>query len=233
MTPTESDYKKALSLSAAIENELKRLNRWSAPLPDQAFENMGAFGQNTIAFEQWIQFILLDRMQAIARDQGEFPTGSNLTGYAVRYFDGDTNADTLINLLKQLDDLVEETNSLISPDYSKSINSFTINSEKLPEVVYALIEVLPQFSDEDLESQLQTYDMFLSMCAPSVRPELSALLVQAAGKTENEKSRIRIEEASQSILKGGTAAIPYNHAEAMKKFQEEHKRNFPSQFKVD
>lgn len=103
------------------------------------------------------------------------------------------------------------------------------NQTKLPEVVYALLGVLHQFEGEDLESQLQTYDTFLAICSPSVRPELSTLMKDAATRTENENSRIRIEEAAKSILEGGRAAAPYNHEEAMKKFMEEHKRNFPDQ----
>ena len=238
MKPTANDYEKASALAAAIEAELKRLNRWSEPLPETAFENMGAFGQNTMAFEQWIQFVLLDRLQTIIREQDEFPKGSSLAAYAARNFDGDPHSDVLYDLLNQLDNLVEGVSSPTTPQpeenpISLDSNSFSLYSDKLPEVVYALVEVLPLFEGDDLETQLQTFDMFLNMCSPVVRPQLADLLNKAAEKTENKISSERIKEAAASILNGDTAAKPYNHAEAMKKFQEEHNRNFPSQFKVD
>lgn len=46
-------YVLASAKAKEIEAELKRLNRWSAePLPSEKLENMGAFGSNTMAFEQ-------------------------------------------------------------------------------------------------------------------------------------------------------------------------------------
>jgi len=46
MTHPHDRYAEANLLCEAIETELKRLNRWSAPLPEDAFNNMGAFGSN-------------------------------------------------------------------------------------------------------------------------------------------------------------------------------------------
>ena len=62
-----------------LEMELRRLDRWqNAPLPNEMFENMGAFGENTMTFEQWLQFVLLARIQQIVTDHDEFPSGSML-----------------------------------------------------------------------------------------------------------------------------------------------------------
>ena len=98
----------------------------------------------------------------------------------------------------------------------------------IPPVIYTLAELLPQFEGDDLESQLQTYDTFLSILAPSVRPAISELLKKAARSTSNPVSKQRIEQAARSIELGGRAAEPYNHEEAMRKYQEEHKRNYPA-----
>ncbi|HEX6892490.1 MAG TPA: YqcC family protein, partial [Chryseolinea sp.] len=49
--------------AAAVANELRRLNRWQhLPFSSDKFENMGAFGSNTMTFEQWIQFVLVPRI---------------------------------------------------------------------------------------------------------------------------------------------------------------------------
>lgn len=229
MKPTATDYERASVLIDAIENELKRLNRWSESLPKKAFDNMGAFGQNTMAFEQWIQFILLDRLRSIIKDQDNFPQESQLATYGVRVFDGDPDANKLNDLLYQLDDLA---NNIYTRPASEQMPpqppTVMLGATELPQVVYTLIDVLHEFEGDGLESQLQSYDTFLGICSPSVRPELCNLLRKAAGRTKNKTSRKRIEEAAQSILKGGRAAEPYNHEEAMRKYTEDHKRRFPS-----
>ena len=89
----------------AIELELKQLGRWSSEkLREEQYENMGAFGSHTMTYEQWIQFILIPNVQEIIQTKGEFPAGSETGVYAVRYFDGDSDASLLITLLTEFDD---------------------------------------------------------------------------------------------------------------------------------
>ena len=76
-------------------------------MPQERFEDMGAFGSNTMTYEQWIQFILLPTIRKIANEHDEFPSESNLAAYAVRYFDGDMEVDRLRDLLYALDELIE------------------------------------------------------------------------------------------------------------------------------
>ena len=40
------------------------------------------------------------------------------------------------------------------------------DSTAIPAVLFDLADVLPQFQGADLESQLQTYDIFLEMLSP-------------------------------------------------------------------
>jgi uncharacterized protein YqcC (DUF446 family) len=90
-----------------IEDELKRINRWeSAELPPEKFENMGAFGCNTMTFEQWIQFVLLQRIHQVIEAKSQFPAQSQVGTYAIRNFGGDADADNLVQLLNELDDLI-------------------------------------------------------------------------------------------------------------------------------
>lgn len=220
-----------------IETELRRLNRWTTePLPPECFENMGAFGSNTMAFEQWIQFVLIPRIQEIVSTKGEFPQESHLAAYAIRVFDGDTHVDYLHDLLYQLDTLINTPDTAIEskpkiakPQDAERPPSLTYGSNVIPDVVYSLIEVLPQFSGDDLEAQLQTYDMFLYNLSSTVRQQIADLLEGAAAKTTNEVSRLRIQQAAKCVAEGGRAAAPYNHEEAMKKYQEDHKKSFPTQ----
>jgi uncharacterized protein YqcC (DUF446 family) len=223
-------YTSAITKANEIETELKRLNRWSIePLPPDKFENMGAFGSDNMTFEQWLQFILIPRIRAIVEVKGDFPRGSMLTSYAIRVFDGDSEVGALRDLLYEVDKLINGIR--IQPKHVEDnplSHTITYGGTEIPPVVLTLIEVLPQFEGDDLESQLQTYDTFLSTLSPLVRQGISNLLQEAAQKTSNETSKVRILEAARSVAAGGLAAAPYNHEEAMKKYREEHKKSFPT-----
>jgi uncharacterized protein YqcC (DUF446 family) len=223
-------YAKAQSLALEIEAELKRLGRWRAePLSPQKFENMGAFGENTMCFEEWLQFVLIPRIKEITTAGDDLPAGSMLAPYAIRVFDGDTKTDQLHQLLYDLDALVNgderDADNTVDHD-SPPPSSFSIGEENIPPVLYTLAEVLPQFSGADLESQLQTFDTFLEMMSPAARVNISNLLLSAAEATADVSSRLRIEQAAKSILNGGRAAEPYDHEEAMKRYREEFKKNY-------
>jgi uncharacterized protein YqcC (DUF446 family) len=226
-------YTLATNKAHEIEHELKHLKRWSTePLQPEKYKDMGAFGSNTMTFEQWLQFILVPRIHAIVEEKGEFPNNSMLAPYAIRVFDGDPEAGKLHDLLYELDKLINEKNKSteqpVQTENTPPTESVVYGGMELPPVIYTLIEVLPQFTGDDLESQLQTYDTFLSFLSPSVRPTISKLLSEAAQKTTNESSKIRIQEAAQSVAEGGRAAAPYDHEEAMRKYREEQKKSFPA-----
>lgn len=218
-----------------IEAELKRLGRWMGnPLPDEYFIDMGAFGSKTMGFEQWLQFILIPRIRGIIEEKSDFPKGSNLAPYGVRYFDGDTNAGTLQDLLYNLDQLINQKteSTFIHTTQQVSIPApptVSLGDTNIPSVLYSIAEVLPQFELKDLESQLQTFDTFLSILSPTVRPTISAMLKKAADQTVAPTCKKRIEQAAKDVGDGKRAAPPYNHEEAMKKHQDEHRKNFPSQ----
>jgi uncharacterized protein YqcC (DUF446 family) len=91
-----------------IEHELRKLNAWqSEPPPDSAFESQAAFFADTMAFYQWLQFVLLPRIREIAAEKGRFPATSQVGAYAVRELDGVWEASDLVSLLCQFDDFIE------------------------------------------------------------------------------------------------------------------------------
>ncbi|HEY0257748.1 MAG TPA: hypothetical protein VGC39_09925, partial [Candidatus Methylacidiphilales bacterium] len=69
-------------------------------------------------------------------------------------------------------------------------------SGKIPDVLRTLAGVLPQFEGEGLESQLQTFDTFLEILSPSVRPQISSLLRKAASSAQVPSVRLRIQAAA-------------------------------------
>ncbi|HWX56441.1 MAG TPA: YqcC family protein [Verrucomicrobiae bacterium] len=97
----------AAGLLDRIESELKRINYWqSAPLPKEKFADMGAFGMNTMAFSQWLQFVFLPQARKAVSGERELPTSSDVSVQGVREFDGDPNAGNLVSLLCEFDALV-------------------------------------------------------------------------------------------------------------------------------
>ncbi len=103
-------YQEAGQKIDEIEAELKHLGRWSEqPPPPQAFENMGPFGMRTMAFEQWLQFVLIPRVREIIATRGQFPSSSSVSAYAVREWDGVPDVDRLLTLLSEFDALFERS----------------------------------------------------------------------------------------------------------------------------
>jgi uncharacterized protein YqcC (DUF446 family) len=228
-------YTFAAAKADQIEAELKQLNRWEGePLPPEKLENMGAFGSNTMRFEQWLQFILIPRIREIVETKGEFPETSQLSRYAFRVFQDEPEKEVLHELLFELDQLINgyrENKEQVRPASTADRDNvpraqFNTSLSNIPPVLFQLAEVLPQFEGDGLESQLQTFDTFLDMLSSELRPAISELLAVAARATMDSVSRERIEKAAADVRNGKRAAAPYDHETAMKKYREDHKKNY-------
>ena len=103
----------AAELLDKIEAELKQAGYWqSTPLSEDKFNNMGAFGMNTMTFSQWLQFVFLPQARKAVSGEREFPSKSNVSAQAIREFDGDPGAETLVSLLCEFDAVVEGSEEL-------------------------------------------------------------------------------------------------------------------------
>jgi len=88
----------------AIEAEMKRVALWQAePLAPELLQSPGAFGVNTLTFQQWLQFVLIPNVNKIVAAKAPLPETSNTAIAAVRNFDGMDEADRLIDLLGEFD----------------------------------------------------------------------------------------------------------------------------------
>lgn len=206
-------YSLAASKADEIEAELKRMGRWMQNrLPEEYFVNMGAFGSNTMGFEQWLQFVLLPRIREIIDEKSKFPVGSNLAPYAIRYFDGDNDSKPLYDMLYNLDQLINEQ-ELIANQIKQSVSTLpptvTLGDTTIPSVLYSIAEGLPHFKLNDLYSQLQPFDIFLDILSPTVRPTISTMLKNAAEQTFNPECKKRIEQAAADVAEG-KRAVPQN-----------------------
>ncbi len=57
---------------------------------------------------------------------------------------------------------------------------------------------------------------------------MAKLIREAAAKTKSPEARARIQSAAESILQGGRAAEPYDHAKAMAEYQKSFRESFPN-----
>ncbi len=233
MISPKTRYADAQRLAHELKQELKRLHRWDEkPLPAEKFENMAAFGSNNMTFEQWLQFVLIPRINEIVTEQGEFPDESMLASYAIRNFDGDPEADAIHDILYKLDDLINGAPDVTDEPDVQSVeaqDSVSMGSETIPAVLFNLAEVLPQCTPEDIESHLQTFDTFLSILSPKIRSRIIEIIRNAAIETKNQFCKQRLEQAVSDLEAGHPAAAPYDHEGAMKKYMEDHKKSFPDQ----
>jgi len=106
MAPDPDIYQRAAGMIGEIEAEMRRIGYWSdEPLPDEAYHFNRAFGMDTMAFDQWLQFIFVPRVHDIIRTRGQFPPKSMVATQAIREFDTDPKAAALVSLLSEFDSL--------------------------------------------------------------------------------------------------------------------------------
>lgn len=104
-----SAYTPLLDALSQIEAELRRLGVWSGqPPPDDAFASEMPFCADTMAFEVWLQWVLVARFRALAEGNHGLPERCQITPMAeesLRHADFDTQR--LLQLLAALDRLFE------------------------------------------------------------------------------------------------------------------------------
>jgi len=113
-------YERAAGYSGRIEQELRNLNVWQTePLPDAAYESDQAFFLDTMTFYQWLQFVLVPRVEEIIAQRGSFPEESSVGAHAVRELDGVYEAADLITALIDFDEFIESLQRRPNKDRGK------------------------------------------------------------------------------------------------------------------
>ena len=89
------------------EQEMRRIGLWqAAPLRPEQMNFKQAFAMDTMTFAQWLQFVFVPRVrESVATNS--FPSGSCVGAQAVREFDCQPDADRLVQLLSEFDELFE------------------------------------------------------------------------------------------------------------------------------
>ena len=95
----------AVTLSiAAIRDEMERLSLWEASPPSQeALSSQQPFCIDTLEFTQWLQWILIPRLEAILKTDIPLPDSSAIHPYAEEALKSRTENTQLIAQIQQLD----------------------------------------------------------------------------------------------------------------------------------
>lgn len=97
---------------AEVEEEMKRIGYWqNDPLRPEQYQFRMAFAMDTMAFSQWLQFIFIPRVKSMLETGEKFPRDSQNGAQAAREFDGDDNAQGLVTLLSEFDEIIRRGSS--------------------------------------------------------------------------------------------------------------------------
>lgn len=91
-----------------IEAELRRLGLWSElPPPAAALQSTLPFCFDTLAFEQWLQWVFLPRFWALLQDNSPLPERCGIAPMAEVWFaDKPVDAQELVELLRTFDQVL-------------------------------------------------------------------------------------------------------------------------------
>lgn len=88
-----------------IERELRQLGWWQSEAPSaEALASQTPFCVDTLAFEQWLQWILLPRMKMLLESDGPLPAVSGIKAMAeMAYREQPVKVRGLLDLLGEFD----------------------------------------------------------------------------------------------------------------------------------
>ena len=88
VSPKAPDYAAVAAKLDEIEAEMRRIGMWQGQeLRPEQYDFRQAFGMDAMAFDQWLQFILIPRAREIIAARGSFPPFSEVSAQAAREFD--------------------------------------------------------------------------------------------------------------------------------------------------
>ncbi|RMA79360.1 YqcC family protein [Umboniibacter marinipuniceus] len=101
--------REAISMALdALRAELQRAKLWSASRPElSAFHSTIPFFTDTMPFEQWLQFVLIERLDEMLRVEAPLPALSGVAPMAEMVWAQDlAERRYIVELLQDLDDLL-------------------------------------------------------------------------------------------------------------------------------
>jgi uncharacterized protein YqcC (DUF446 family) len=91
---------------ADVVQSMKDAAVWETPRPPaSAFEDMGAFGMNTMPFTCWLRWVFIPNVERLIASDGPWPRSSQVSAQAYREGDTDAVVRSLVPALAAFDAL--------------------------------------------------------------------------------------------------------------------------------
>ncbi len=106
-------YHKVADVLLELEQEMRRLGLWESqrPTPEQLQSTL-PFAVDTLTFPQWLQFIFVERLSEMIRQEQVLPAVSGIAPMAEEYFKESTAAgNQIVVILDRFDRLLTQTPS--------------------------------------------------------------------------------------------------------------------------
>ncbi|MFM2589177.1 YqcC family protein [Vibrio sp. TBV020] len=93
-----------VTLLDALEGELRNLGQWQETSPnDQALTSQEPFAIDTLAPQEWLQWIFIARMRGLLTTNQPIPVGFSMAPYFEENWKEQPSMTTLVNLIQQVD----------------------------------------------------------------------------------------------------------------------------------
>lgn len=104
---TDTRYIPLASLLIDLECELRRAGYWSAEPPaPEALASTEPFCVDTMAFQDWLQFVFLPRMHALLEARAPLPLQCDIATMAETVWTNELRAKPVIAVLKAFDEAI-------------------------------------------------------------------------------------------------------------------------------
>ncbi|WP_394194011.1 YqcC family protein [Pseudoalteromonas atlantica] len=96
---------------AQLEDLLKQHQLWqNEPIDEHALNFTVPFCHDTLAFEQWLQFVFIKKMSLLIKQQQPLPSNMSIAPMAELMLSKSSGGDEIIELLKEIDNFFGRVN---------------------------------------------------------------------------------------------------------------------------
>lgn len=106
-----SQHSELLEILNAISTEMVLKELWQSTAPsDEALSSTQPFCVDTLTFGEWMQWIMLPKLEQMAKSQAPLPSNSDMFSMAEEAFKrAEVDTQTLLGLVLKLDDCLRVT----------------------------------------------------------------------------------------------------------------------------
>jgi uncharacterized protein YqcC (DUF446 family) len=131
----------------AVIHAMKECGAWDIARPkDEAFVDMGAFGNRTMVFEQWLRWVFVPNVEQLLVSGGPWPKSSSVAVTAVR--EGDTNpvVAAMVAPLSHFDALFQAPKPAPVPSSTPSPEPSAERADEVARAILRGIMAMPEFA---------------------------------------------------------------------------------------